>query len=141
MARALGAVVQPMGVKEIGFAPIKLTEAGRASVLATLSPDLAVLHWHGDQFNIPPGADRLAYTDTCPNQAFTVGNHALALQFHLELNTDRIEQWLVGHAAELMHANINPCVLRTQAGQYSVKLKLAAEKMLNAWLDGVGKHP
>ena len=53
IARALGANVYPLGRKEIGFAPLTLTDAGRASPLAALE-GVAVLHWHGDQFDIPP---------------------------------------------------------------------------------------
>lgn len=43
-----------------------------------------MLHWHGDGFEIPDGAMRLAGTSTCVNQAFGVGHHVLALQCHLE---------------------------------------------------------
>jgi len=137
MARALGATVRPMGVKEIGYAPIGLTEAGRRSALAALPPDVAVLHWHGDQFDIPPGADCLARTEVCPHQAFALGDHALGLQFHLEADAKRIEQWLVGHAAELMSAGIDPCALRAQAGNHGAALRTAAEAVFNAWLDGL----
>jgi GMP synthase (glutamine-hydrolysing) len=59
IARALGARVAPMAAKEIGFAPLALTAAGRASPLAALG-DTPVLHWHGDQFELPPGAELLA---------------------------------------------------------------------------------
>lgn len=141
MARALGAAVRPMGVKEIGFAPISLTDAGRRSVLAALPPDVAVLHWHGDQFDIPPGAEVLARTGICPHQAFALGDHALGLQFHLEADARRIEQWLVGHAAELMNAGIDPCTLRAQAEKYGAALKVAAEAVFNAWIDGVEGRP
>ena len=86
MARALGARVYPTGTKEIGFAPLRLTAAGRDSCLAPLGDDGAVLHWHGDTFDLPVGAVHLARTDVCENQAFSVGEHALALQFHVEVS-------------------------------------------------------
>src|SRR4029077_8332016 len=47
MAAALGARVAPGPVKEIGWAPLSLTAAGQASVLAPLGTN-PVLHWHGD---------------------------------------------------------------------------------------------
>ncbi|WP_245217813.1 glutamine amidotransferase-related protein [Pseudomonas eucalypticola] len=53
IARAMGGQVRPMGVKEIGYAPLTLTAAGRTSVLAPLHASIPVLHWHGDQFEIP----------------------------------------------------------------------------------------
>ncbi len=59
--------------KEIGWGPVRLTDEGRASVLAPLA-DLPVLHWHGDLATLPEGATRLAETDVCRNQAFAVGD-------------------------------------------------------------------
>src|SRR5256885_3083785 len=47
IARALGARVYPLGVKEIGFSPLTLTDAGLASPLAKLD-GVPVLHWHGE---------------------------------------------------------------------------------------------
>ncbi len=139
MARALGAAVRPMGVKEIGFSPINLTDAGHHSVLAALPPDVPMLHWHGDQFDIPSGADGLAYTQICAHQAFALGDHALGLQFHLEVPAKRIEQWLVGYAAQLMSESIDPCLLRAQAKDYGAALEAAAEAVFNAWIDRVEK--
>lgn len=133
IASVLGAEVKPMGVKEIGFSPVALTAAGRESVLAALN-DVPVLHWHGDQFEVPVGGVRLAETSVCPNQAFSVGKHVLGLQFHLEVDARRIEQWLVGHACELDKASINPCNLRVDAGALGERLATAARSVLEEWL-------
>lgn len=65
MARALGARVAPLGVKEIGYGPIRLSSAPQTSVLAPLS-DVPVLHWHGDRFDIPDSAIRLAGSAALP---------------------------------------------------------------------------
>jgi len=100
MATALGARVYPSGVKEIGWAPIELTSEGRASCLCRLERT-AVLHWHGDTFDLPAGAVRLASTPVCPNQAFSWGERALALQFHAEAAGVALESWFVGHTAEI----------------------------------------
>jgi GMP synthase (glutamine-hydrolysing) len=137
MARALGASVAPMGRKEIGFSPVTLTAAGRMSPLACLPADAAVLHWHGDQFAIPNGAESLASTPLCPHQAFSPGNYALGLQFHLETDTQRIEAWLVGHATELTQAGVDPRLLRSQAKEHGLRLKHAAEAVFDAWLTQV----
>ena len=137
MAHVLGASVASMGHKEIGFSPIALTAAGRKSSLSSLPADTAVLHWHGDQFAIPDGLESLASTPLCPHQAFSLGNHALGLQFHLEADTDRIEPWLVGHASELAQAGVDPCVLRDQAKTHGARLQTAAQAVFGAWLDQV----
>ena len=102
MARALGAQVFPGGVKEIGWGSVAFTEAGAASPLAPLAENAAqVLHWHGDTFDLPQSAVRLASNSAYENQAFAFGDASLALQFHVEPDPGTLEYWYVGHAAEL----------------------------------------
>jgi GMP synthase (glutamine-hydrolysing) len=134
MARVLGAAVAPMGHKEIGFSPLSLTAAGHLSPLEKLPENTAVLHWHGDEFQIPNGLESLATTALCPHQAFAVGDYALGLQFHLEADSQRIEQWLVGHAAELAQAGVDPGTLRAQAQAPGAQLRKAAEAVFDAWI-------
>ncbi|WP_280192715.1 glutamine amidotransferase [Delftia sp. PS-11] len=134
IARALGACVRPMGHKEIGFGPLALTAQGQASPLALLG-STPVLHWHGDQFELPDGAQRLASTAACVNQAFAVGQLVLGLQFHLEADTRRLERWLVGHACELAQAGIDPRMLRGAAQDLEAALPAAAHAVFTRWLD------
>ncbi len=132
IARAAGAAVKPTGVKEIGFAPVKLTSEGEASPLAILQ-DTPVLHWHGDAFAIPEKAAHLASTEICTTQAFSLGSNVLALQFHLEADPQQIERWLVGHHCEISGAGIDPRDIRRQAG-LATELAATARKVFTAWL-------
>lgn len=100
IAKALGARVYPSGTKELGWAPVTLTPAGAASCLKHVA-DTAVLHWHGDTFDLPDGAVHLASTAACRNQAFAFGQTTLALQFHAEAAGRALEAWYVGHACEI----------------------------------------
>lgn len=134
IARALGARVYALGSKEIGFGRLALTPEGERSSLAALG-DTSVMHWHGDQFDIPPGTIRLASTAICANQAFARGSQVLGLQFHLEADTRHIEHWLVGHAAELNQAGIDPRTLRAEALQAGAILSSAACAVFSRWLD------
>jgi len=138
MARALGAPVRPMahGRKEIGFAPLTLTDAGRDSALAPLAPGQPVLHWHGDQFEIPAGCASLAATPLCPHQAFAVEHFALGLQFHLESDPARLEQWLIGHAGELAQARIPLDALRRDAITHGPALRAALGEVMDRWMAG-----
>ncbi len=136
IARALGAKVYPMGVKEIGFDPIELTQEGEESSLIYLK-NIPILHWHGDQFDIPPGASRLASTPIGRNQAFSFGPQVLGLQFHVEVDVWKFEHWLVGHASELNSAGIDPRRLRGDAAALQERLALASRAMFSAWLDGL----
>src|SRR5579872_6245867 len=110
----LGARVAPGPAKEVGWAPLTLSEAGRTSVLAPLGTS-PVLHWHGDNCELPAGCEGLASTPHCPVQAFARAPSQLALQFHLEIEPARFESWLVGHTVELGKAGIDPRELRRQA--------------------------
>jgi GMP synthase (glutamine-hydrolysing) len=134
MARALGARVHPSGGKEIGWSALALTEAGRASPLAALE-GAAVLHWHGDTYELPAAAVQLASTPACAQQAFAAGRHALGLQFHLEIDSRRIESWLVGHACELAQAGIDVPALRAQSHIHGLPLAERAARVLRAWLE------
>ena len=114
MAAALGARVAPGPAKEIGWAPLTLTAAGQASVLAPLGTT-PVLHWHGDNCELPSGLRAARSTPHCPVQAFLRTPSQLALQFHLETEPARLEAWLVGHTVELGKAGIDPRDVRAQA--------------------------
>ncbi|CAM1634369.1 glutamine amidotransferase [Bartonella apis] len=138
IASVLGAKVQPMGKKEIGFSSLQLTDEGQKSPLALIGTT-PVLHWHGDEFEIPEGAKRLAETGICPNQAFSYEN-ILALQFHLEADLDYFEHWMVGHAAELSQAGIDPVNLRNEGKKYQGDLRTKAEKIFNLWCDDFLKN-
>lgn len=134
MAAALGAEVAPTGRVEIGYAPITLTEAGAARPLAGIG-DTPVLHWHGDAFRIPEGAERLAETPGFPNQAFSLGPQILGLQFHLEADHTALERWLIGHSHELSAHGVAPASLRTDAAQWGSDLAVRARQVFGAWLD------
>ncbi|MFN7443821.1 MAG: glutamine amidotransferase [Curvibacter sp.] len=133
MARALGAQVRPMAAPEIGFAPVSLTDAGLASVLAPLSSH-PVLHWHGDQFDLPAGVASLATTPHCPHQAFLVGAHALALQFHLEVDPRCFEKWLIGHTGDLRRAGTSINALRASAKLQRIGPGGVVGRLLSDWL-------
>jgi GMP synthase (glutamine-hydrolysing) len=136
MAAALGARVAPGPGMEIGYAPVELLSAAKASPL-TVIEGLDVLHWHGDAFDLPSGAERLAATTLCPNQAFRLGDWALALQFHLEVDPDAIESWLIGHAGELAAAKIDPRTIRADARRSGASLAAAGRAGLQRWLAAV----
>ncbi len=134
MAAALGARVAPGPVKEIGWAPLQLTADGRTSVLAPLGTT-PVLHWHGDNCELPAGCLALASTANCPVQAFARKPSQLALQFHLETEPARFERWLIGHTVELGKAGIDPNELRKQARAFARATADVGRDVLTAWLD------
>jgi GMP synthase (glutamine-hydrolysing) len=136
MARAMGADVRAARRSEIGWAPLTLTPAGRASCLQALGAE-PIMHWHGDMFSIPAGGVRLAATPDCPNQAFSLGLNQLALQFHAEVTVVGMERWYIGHANELRAADLSVARLRTATHRFGPGLETRGVRMLRQWLTQV----
>jgi len=143
MAAALGAHVYPGDCgAEIGWSPIQAAvNPGAQQVppwfLPLLAPELHLLHWHGDTFDLPEGCFHLAKSERYINQAFAVGNYALALQFHPEVTESGMEQWYVGHSCELRHAAISIPSLRAATQKYAPALQEAAGRFWALWLDSI----
>jgi GMP synthase-like glutamine amidotransferase len=102
IANALGAQVYPGPEKEIGWLPIRKTDAGRRHPLLAAMPDeFTVFHWHGDTFDLPEGAELLASSEGCRHQAFISNGRVVGLQFHFEATPEGVEQMLAEGAGEL----------------------------------------
>jgi len=98
IASALGARVYRNPVKEIGWFPVRgVTAPGGATF--RFPPEMTAFHWHGETFDLPAGALRLAASDGCANQAFQLGRSAIGLQFHLE-TTPVLARELVAHCGD-----------------------------------------
>ena len=147
MAAALGSRVFKGAVKEIGWGAVDLTCEGRSSCLKALQGEGdVVLHWHGDTFDLPRDATRLASNANYENQAFAYGRNALGLQFHLEADPRQLEEWYVGHAVELAAAGISIADLRAATHRHANGLMRRADGAFSAWLaqfdrEGVVRQP
>ena len=82
IASALGARVYAGADREIGWFPVNGVRDAAPGF--RFPPEFLAFHWHGETFDLPAGAIRLARSAACANQAFQVGRNTLALQFHLE---------------------------------------------------------
>ncbi|QYE33895.1 glutamine amidotransferase [Polymorphobacter sp. PAMC 29334] len=138
IAQALGASVGRAPKFEIGWIPMTLSDAGRASPIAVLE-GLPVLHWHGYAFDLPAGAVSLASTPLCPQQAFTISDTVLALQFHPEVDPVEFENWLEGNAEDLPGHGIGPEALRLETAKHGPPTAAAARVMIDTWLGGLDK--
>ncbi|MRW83355.1 glutamine amidotransferase [Pseudoduganella sp. FT26W] len=137
MAAALNAKVYPGGVKEIGWAPLALGREGDdfPGLLDYLAEAGAVLHWHGDTFDLPSGARHLASSAMYQNQAFAWGAHCLALQFHPEFEAQRLEQWLIGHCLEIAAApGVTLAGLRAATALHAPQAQAAGARFFDSWL-------
>jgi GMP synthase (glutamine-hydrolysing) len=130
LAKSLGAKVFSNGIKEIGWYSVDLTpQAVGDALLGTVAKELArstspgrvtVFQWHGDTFDLPAGAVHLAHSEACRHQAFRYGDSAYALQFHLEVTAEMIDDWLneKGNCDELAALDyIDPQAIRRRTPQ------------------------
>ncbi|WP_022669016.1 type 1 glutamine amidotransferase [Desulfospira joergensenii] len=101
IASALGAKVYPNPQKEIGWFPINGSVSADPDLLG-FPARAEVFHWHGDTFDLPEGAIRLAQSKACKNQAFQLGRSVVGLQFHLETTPTSLQGLVANCRDELL---------------------------------------
>ena len=109
LAKSLGAEIKINKAKELGNYTVKLTREGQTDALFNgLSTELNVFQWHGETFDIPQDAVKLAYCRSCANQAFRYKN-GYGIQFHLEITPEMLKEWLQipEYRVELNHQGMN----------------------------------
>ena len=100
IANALGARVYANREKEIGWFPIEGLPPPEHSRTFRFPAKADVFHWHGETFDLPPGAIHLARSQACENQAFQIGA-AIGLQFHLEITLESARALIENARSEL----------------------------------------
>lgn len=86
IAKTLGADIFQGEYREAGWLPIRTM---KSETLGELPEELVVFHWHGEQFGLPEGAERLFTSEVCPNQGFIYKENVIGLQFHFESTKHR----------------------------------------------------
>ena len=104
IASAFGARVYPNPEKEIGWFPITDALPPDQDSAFRFPPSAEVFHWHGETFDLPPGAVHLARSRACENQAFQLGRTTIGLQFHLETTPESAQALIENARAELVPA-------------------------------------
>lgn len=137
IAQALGAKVYAGHQKEIGWSELEIKSLDSDSNVLTSLENIKVLHWHGDTFELPNNATLLASSTIYPNQAFSVGNNILALQFHLEMIEESFEKWLIGHTCEIRHAGLSIPQLREDNKLYAKKLESKSREVIQTFLEKI----
>jgi GMP synthase-like glutamine amidotransferase len=102
IADVMGARVYRNQFREIGWLPVRRVAGAEACVIGQSLPDSFVaFHWHGDTFDIPGGAVRIAESDACKNQGFVWEDRVAVLQFHLEATPESVAALLENCGDEL----------------------------------------
>ncbi len=141
LAASLGARVYPGPEPEVGLLPVVLTnEAEDDPVFRGTPRELVTLQWHGDTFDLPKGAVRLAGSPAYPNQAFRYRN-AYGVQFHLEISREMAEEWgeVPEYAASLertLGADAAQSFVRA-IGDNAESMRAQGRLLFERWLDRV----
>lgn len=143
LAAALGARVRTLDSAEVGRLPVELTAEGRRDPLfAGIGEPLISLQWHGDTFELPSGAVRLASSAIAPNQAFRFGQHAYGVQFHLEVTSEMARQWAevpaYRHSLALTLGEADGASFLAEVELRAAELHPAARRLMSNWLDLAG---
>jgi len=101
IANAMGARVYRNRYKEIGWFPVQGVPSHNNSFFR-FPPTFEAFHWHGETFDLPPRAVRLASSEGCENQAFQLGRSVIGLQFHLETTPATARELVANCRAELL---------------------------------------
>lgn len=134
IAAALGAEVFAGPVKEVGFHPVQVPHDAKVGFLRHLR-DVPVLHWHGDTFTIPEGAELLASSHVYAHQAFRYGRNVLALQFHAEMGEDeRFNAWIEQWPEAVVEAGGDEASLRRAHDTHGPVAVAAGRAMIAEWL-------
>jgi GMP synthase-like glutamine amidotransferase len=141
LAASLGARVYPGPEPEVGLLPVALTEEGRADrVFGAYDDELVTLQWHGDTFDLPEGAVRLARSRAYESQAFRFGR-AYGVQFHLEVSPEMAREWAevpeyVASLERTLGTEHAPAFLAS-IGERADEMRAAGRVLFERWLDRV----
>lgn len=126
LADVMGAMVYAGKTQEIGWMPISFQNDDK------LPSSLIVMHWHGDTFDIPFGAKRLASSELTPNQGFIYENRVLALQFHIEMTEESLAGMLEHCGGDLIKSEFVQSKDEVVEGKTFLT---DCQTLLESWLD------
>lgn len=144
LAVAAGGRVMAGGAgPEVGWSPVGLgADAGDDALFSALSslrpPELTVLHWHGDTYDLPPGAVHLASSPSYAQQAFRVRELAWGLQFHVEVDGAAVNAFADAFGDEARAAGTTPEQIRADTPAALRALVPHRDRLLGAFAALVG---
>lgn len=141
MSKALGGEVTKNPVKELGWGSTEVADNATARMWFGDIRAFDSFHWHGETFSLPPDSIHLLSSAHCANQAFAVGKH-LAMQCHVEMTEQMIQEWAVAGAGEVAASARSPAVQSVETMQAQMHDKLpelhrVATQLYQHWIRGL----
>ena len=135
IAKAMGARVYRNPGKEIGWYEVAFAEAAaRDPLLCGIESPQELFHWHGETFDLPDGAVRLASSALCVNQAFHIGNLLYGFQFHLEVTPEMIADWC---AQDANSGDMQELTAHIDPEKNHDSLRRLSQQVFTRWCRGV----
>ena len=137
IASALGAKVYPNRQNEIGWFPVRAV--GKYSDVFPFPEQITAFHWHGETFDLPPGAVHLAESDACRHQAFQLGSNVIGLQFHLETTPETADA-LISHCRHELSPGPfvqEESTLRAASGDVFLQINTLMDQLLSYLTRGI----
>lgn len=147
MCKALGGAVSGNPVKEIGWGDAQaehneVADRWLGDALHGTAGIATVFQWHGETFSLPPGATRVLTNNFCNNQMFALGPH-LAMQCHVEMTPEIIDEWCTSWASEVAGLPMLPTSVQTPAQMQAETagrlpaMRQLADQIYTVWIDGL----
>ena len=138
LARVLDAPVVRSEPRNATFSPVRLTPEGeRDEIVGGFTPEVPVLQFHEDTFEVPKDAVALATSSTSgTSQAFRYGINAYAVQFHFEVDRPIVEGWLADIGPESMKRDwgVAPDELLRQVERHLARQRVAGARLVEGFL-------
>ncbi len=136
VAAALGAEVRSARTPEIGWLPVFLEPAAANDRLFKgLPQSFVACVWHGDVFDLPPGAVSLARSEMTQCQAFRYGAKVYGLLFHLEMQPEMVAACVRAFEPKLRKAGIDPGRCLAEARSRLTDLAPIARTVFSRWAE------
>lgn len=141
IAKALGARVGPNPVPEFGWLDVELcNREAAADWLEGVPPRFPAFHWHGERFDLPPGAVHILKNDFCDHQGFVLGN-TLALQCHIEMTAELVHDWIARNRETLPPPSPSiqsPEAMTEQLEERLRAMHRVADRFYGRWIRALG---
>ena len=140
IAKALGGTVSRNPVKEIGWGPVTVSAGAEARRWFGDLHEFLAFHWHGETFTIPSGAEPIATSPWCANQAFAMGLH-LGMQCHVEMTPALIRAWCRDWGNEV-RGMAGPSIQTPEQMEQDIEarvraLNAVADRLYERWIEGL----
>ena len=134
LAATLGSAVRRGEQREIGWFPVRLSDAAEDDrLMRGLPAEFVAAHWHSDVFDLPKEAVALASSDRAPVQAYRYGAKAYGLLFHAEMTREILTALVSEFGEGLKRVGIDGDAIVVDAEKHLPALGRIGDTIFGRW--------